>query len=334
MLTVLEYRYAPGPRATAAPRPPHLARRLARHRAHRRRYDPPGLRPPARPARRRGLAGDVLSGRANGALADVGRGVGSGAGAVGSGAAGGVGGVEKAGGRGAVSGPASVIAGRAVECGAGRQALRQRYPSSRCVRVVRPRGRGSAVRITCPRDAGGNGGGPPSAGAPERPSRAAAMRSSRDKRREISSRVQSAMGEPPSRRCCGHGTPHGATASTPARLPPADEDRVAQQPAPQDTPAENLGRTATRRPPLTPTGDANSLLHRHQFTGPRVMVGERQEACLPPVAPFHEAQRASCTSRRGTRSGAWESSPQPAGQAWRESILAWRQCQQVRTTTP
>src|SRR4029450_8193399 len=39
--------------------------------------------------------------------------------------AGGVGGIEKVGGRGAVSGPVSVISGRVVECGAGRQALRR-----------------------------------------------------------------------------------------------------------------------------------------------------------------------------------------------------------------
>jgi hypothetical protein len=46
----------------------------------------------------RGLAGHVLSGGPDGALPDVGRGIGAGAGAVGGGAAGGVGGVEAAGG--------------------------------------------------------------------------------------------------------------------------------------------------------------------------------------------------------------------------------------------
>jgi hypothetical protein len=43
MLTALDFRYAPGPGAAAAPRPPHLARRLARHRSDRRRYDAPGF---------------------------------------------------------------------------------------------------------------------------------------------------------------------------------------------------------------------------------------------------------------------------------------------------
>jgi hypothetical protein len=71
-------------------RPPHLPRRLARHRPHRRRHGRLELRPPAHPLRGRGLAHDVLPG-GPGALRHVGGRLGLGAGAVDRGAAGGVG---------------------------------------------------------------------------------------------------------------------------------------------------------------------------------------------------------------------------------------------------
>jgi len=96
---------------------------------------------------------------------------------------------------------------------------------------------------------------------------------------------ESGHGPPPRWR---DATPAGRPASTAPRwTPPADEERVPQEPTPQHAPAEDLGRPSPR-PPLARSADPHRLLDRHQLARSRVPVRERHHARLTPVAPSDE----------------------------------------------